>query len=721
MKNKVRVLVIGIAILLLSYMIGQNIVLPLRSQENNAEGLVDANRTTSGTVSLFNEFDFLEKYGYKETEDNPWNKTIAAVDKSDDIPAGILLTSGTGIGVPLELEDNASLEIAVCIHPWMDEYSDGAVLQIEYKSDEEKDYSIIAQYKVKDSAIEKFTIDLSELAGTKGMLKITCPIEKSGDASGDWLLMTRLDVQYAQLITDEEQENKEYLRTVHYFADEWPINFWNCELTNMEKDFEQIRKDGFNSIILVIPWREFQPTLNPVSYNKAAITKLEEIMKNAGDYGLSVMVRVGYIWDYYEDTQNEGVERYYDVVGNPDVREAWYEYCAMLYSTLSEYSNFEGGFITWEDFWINVYLTDALQSPADRREWAKKNGFQEWLSRQYSMEELKKQYVLNVSDYTDIGIPGREDSLLELWYRYIDEFLIQLLEESQNHFPNLSMEVRTDWDVYKDASGETVYYKHDATYPCANSSYTSVMYGIPQGNLNQGERLHYEEALEKTKYILNSIANANQNKPIYIDQFLFADNTPGFEQNAQIYDDELEDYLMNVGDVLQKYTMGYAVWAYKDYAANLIYNPQFGKGLDGWTVKGEAAIESEDDKELFLHAGGEIEQLIPLLRIQYPSNEYTVSMDVAVEEAANLTITLGEGTINVLVPENGGIEVKMSVDTADRFRIKTDKGISIDNIKVYNHVQNGFLYDLEGNEQGAIAGMRYLNKSVTNNRNEEKK
>lgn len=54
-----------------------------------------------------------------------------------------------------------------------------------------------------------------------------------------------------------------YLKSVTYFGDEWVLNFWNSETDHLEKDLEQIREDGFNSIILVVPWREFQPEMTP--------------------------------------------------------------------------------------------------------------------------------------------------------------------------------------------------------------------------------------------------------------------------------------------------------------------------------------------------------------------------------------------------------------------------------------------------------------------------
>ena len=56
-----------------------------------------------------------------------------------------------------------------------------------------------------------------------------------------------------------------YLRSATYYSDDWVINFWNSESVHMEEELARIAADGFNSIILAVPWREFQPETAPVS------------------------------------------------------------------------------------------------------------------------------------------------------------------------------------------------------------------------------------------------------------------------------------------------------------------------------------------------------------------------------------------------------------------------------------------------------------------------
>ena len=63
----------------------------------------------------------------------------------------------------------------------------------------------------------------------------------------------------------------------------------------MDEELAQIAADGFNSIVLVVPWREFQPGVLPVSYNRYAFQKLDKVMNAANAHGLMVELRVGYV------------------------------------------------------------------------------------------------------------------------------------------------------------------------------------------------------------------------------------------------------------------------------------------------------------------------------------------------------------------------------------------------------------------------------------------
>ena len=140
-----------------------------------------------------------------------------------------------------------------------------------------------------------------------------------------------------------------YLKSATYYSDDWVINFWNSESGNMDQELARIAQDGFNNIILVVPWREFQPGMTPCTYNQYAWDKLDRVMDAAAAQGLSVMLRVGYTWDYCGG--GNVMDRYQGLMQEGTERSAWLEYVGRLYQAASSHENFCGGFLTWEDFW----------------------------------------------------------------------------------------------------------------------------------------------------------------------------------------------------------------------------------------------------------------------------------------------------------------------------------------------------------------------------------
>ena len=101
----------------------------------------------------------------------------------------------------------------------------------------------------------------------------------------------------------------------------------------MDEELKQIAEDGFNSIILVVPWREFQPSVSPEQYNDYAWEKFDRVMEAAGKQDLKVMLRVGYTWDYYGS--DNVLERYEKMLYDETVKQAWMHYTKRLYEKAS--------------------------------------------------------------------------------------------------------------------------------------------------------------------------------------------------------------------------------------------------------------------------------------------------------------------------------------------------------------------------------------------------
>jgi len=528
------------------------------------------------------------------------------------------------------------------------------------------------------------------------------------------VLLAYLFIYYGNVKENAMSLEDDFWKSVTFFGDAWPINFWNSEWDNLDDDFDQIRNDGFNSIVLVIPWREFQPSIDPISFNDRVFDRLEYIAEAAKRHSLGVIVRVSYTWDFYRDETDDINNRFYCLIGEDKCLNAWLEYINRVYLTLKPYDNFWGGFITWEDFWNVTYLPTRGLSRDSLVASASYLGYQSWLRDNYSLIEINNIYNENFTSYDVIPVPNNDSPAMTLWYSWYDEFLLNLLTLGQDKFPGLSMEVRTDWDVVKDKNGINDFYKHSKTYTCGSAEYTAVMYGIPQGNLNNGESLSSSQALEKTDYILKMVSDNTGGKKLFVEQFLFTDNTPMFNNNAKLLESDIGDYLDRVGPVLKKYARGYGIWTYKDYKANMIYNSQFALGLDGWRTSNVDAfvVKVKNNMKLFLPAGSSVVQGVASIRDHYPLDKYYLELDVnALSREGMLTIQVGDQFQEVLInKKNSHIALEFLSQDTYTVTITASEDSLIDNVYLYSFIQEGKLY--HDDNDGFINNVRYLNAQL---------
>lgn len=508
-----------------------------------------------------------------------------------------------------------------------------------------------------------------------------------------------------------------YVRSATYFSDEWPMNFWNSDMDDLDQELLQIKRDGFDSIILIIPWREFQPEIEPVVFNEKAFDSLKEVMEAARNCGLDVYVRIGYTWDYHNDAEGSIIERFWNLLSDETTNKAWYEYVKKLYDELSRYNNFKAGFITWEDFWNILGMCDG--NILSRRSGAKKIGYIAWTAQNYTLEAYNERYGTGFRRYEDIVIPKRDEPAMFSMYEFYDDFMNSLLKQSQKVFPNLSMEVRLDWDSVADREGETEYYKHNSTFSCVDAGFTATMYGIPMGFENIGEKVSYEEAMEKTEYILRQLKAGNGDKPVYIEQFIFADNTPKFSYNAQIEEDQIDDYLENISSILLENSEGYGIWTYRNYCTNMIYNSQFALEMEGWGKRGKVDVENwKDTNVCVMKRGSGINQKVARSRDHFGGDVYKFEIEVKqIREPGKILVKMGGVKKEIDITEAGiySLDMEPWVKLNFNIDITTECDIVIDNIKLYSQIQEGYLYDVNNNELDCMRSLRVLNAQLGDN------
>lgn len=504
-------------------------------------------------------------------------------------------------------------------------------------------------------------------------------------------------------------ERPEYLKSVTYFGDEWPINYWNSEDKDMEENLRRIAEDGFNSIILVIPWREFQPNSMESYFNEEAFLRLEEVMECAGRHGLGVMFRIGYTWDYAGET--ELPSRYGGVTekGGRDWT-AWMDYSERLYETASAYSNFWGGFITWEDFWDYTANMSRDLTMASRKRMAVSSGYQEYLREHYSLAEVQAVYGRGVESFEDVYLPYWDHPSARFFYEFYDWFLADFLTATQQVFPGLSMEVRADGDRVYDEHGAYSYYSHSSAYRCDGADYAALMYSVSMGQKNENDRISAGEALQFMASNLKNIYEA-AGKPLYIEQLLYMDSTEAYSYNTQIEENQVGDFVRNLAPILGQTTNGYGLWVYRNYVNNCVYNNQFGLGTNGWKFAGSSAVaEHNGTRMAVLGENGTITQRLAG-RLPSSSKVYVEFYAEPGKNESSLTVQVGGTVKNVRVTGARTYRMEFSGE-AESITITAEKKTYLDDVRVYTYEQNGRIYQKDGTESDLAGAFRELNAEL---------
>ena len=99
----------------------------------------------------------------------------------------------------------------------------------------------------------------------------------------------------------EHNNTAKQIKAAHYFSDAWPKTFWQeFELDKVDTDLEQIKTDGFNTIVLVIPWRGFEYGFSGSSTksNSDMYQRLEFLLDAITEKNLDFILRIGFPHNY---------------------------------------------------------------------------------------------------------------------------------------------------------------------------------------------------------------------------------------------------------------------------------------------------------------------------------------------------------------------------------------------------------------------------------------
>jgi len=394
-----------------------------------------------------------------------------------------------------------------------------------------------------------------------------------------------------------------FIRGVHYWGNAWPINFWNgLERSRVDADFERIRQDGFNAIVLAVPWGEFQPSIMPEVFDEERFRLLGWLVQKAGSHGLDVILRVGYACDFAPGVQFRAPERFLMLHTSREARKAWLDFLSRTWQTVGKAPNFLFGFITWEDFWGSMSL--MARPLEERRDLASKTGFQDFLKGHYSMDKISSIYGRKFNCWKDIPLPARQSRASRLFYEYWDDFLVNtIFKGARSVFKRLSLEVRVDGDPVPKGNGRHWWYYHDRQFHLPGADTVTVYYSPAWGSKNQGDFIHAARAIELLKRFVGRLESKAGERSIFIDQFNFYDNTPYAAQNIKIMPEELGTFITDSCPILGRYCNGYALWLYRDYEGSVLFNPSFEEGLKGWRAIGTVNIGTDKGGDHFVRLG----------------------------------------------------------------------------------------------------------------------
>ncbi|WP_006788227.1 hypothetical protein [Thiorhodospira sibirica] len=401
----------------------------------------------------------------------------------------------------------------------------------------------------------------------------------------------------------EHAEGPSYIRAAHYFADNHPTNFWEAfDASRVDEDLALIRSLGFNTVIFVVPWRGFQKTLAPHVYNSFYFDRLRFCISAAVRAGLKYVLRVSY--PHCPDPASVGfpTERIEWLLRYPEVRVAWADYLRQIQDVVEGDPDYLFSFYSWEDLWIPIGLFDGLSVSA-RTEVAVTSGFQRYLSERHGLNEVSVWYGVVFESWEDVPIPLSGTIPYFYFVRFIDHFWgHELLSIGRKAIPRLNYEIRIDWDRLE-INGKSYHFPHDLLFddPGPRACYFAPYIGAR----NEGEDVDALTLVGRLQFALNLMTENGRWPNLFVEQFNYIDNHPDtIATNAKISGEEVDKFIVGAAPLLLKHSVGYGVWTTIDYLDNVVFNPRFQLGLEGWESAGDSLPTVERDRHFVsVHLG----------------------------------------------------------------------------------------------------------------------
>jgi hypothetical protein len=235
------------------------------------------------------------------------------------------------------------------------------------------------------------------------------------------------------------------------------------------------------------------------------------------------------------------------------------------------------------------------------------------------------------------------------------------------------------------------------------------------GAKNIGDKDSSKQALDRFNHIMKKISAKTDNK-IFIEQFLFDDNTPGMNSNTAIDPNEISRFLEGVAGALLRHTSGYALWGKSDYDASMVFNGFFSLGTMGWKFQqGAAVVAAGDDYVARLRRGASITQPIPAKRDNYHLFAKSIALRFLAAGPGDISVAYAGATRKVHVnsrPQFVKLDFPVGTEDSDLSFTSEAGTISLTNIQLFSFTQVSHVRDSLGNPRRYLPDIRKLNKLI---------
>ena len=435
----------------------------------------------------------------------------------------------------------------------------------------------------------------------------------------------------APLLSDQP-----YLRAAHWFGEDWPVNFWNTDIESRARaDFEKILADGFNTVVLLVPWPGFAPDPRSGQLDQERVDRLLALLRLADEMGLKTVLRISYAWDSLDERSGA---RLINLWLDEDYYQGWLGYVESVWDAVHEVPGFQFGFFSWEDLWAATSLAEADEDVRSRA--AHDLGFGDWVIEEVAPERARRLLGSAIDSASDVILPARRSPGYELFLEFMNKAWIdRYFLPAQKRFPRLSMEIRIDADAIYDGEDHLKWFHHHDAWNLPGADWVTLYWAPSMGGENQGESLAPAEAASRLARWLDEVGEHAGPRQIFIGQFLVEDFTPGYGMNGRIPREQVPEFLELAESVLQERAGGIGLWTWTDYGHDLMANPAFFAGLEGWRVSDGVSVV---DKTVEMETNGWIE--MTGYRFQYHAPGGPERAELCVQGAA-----MEEGDAEVVV------------------------------------------------------------------------